>query len=504
VQRPPRRLALALGLAWLLPACCSSDTGRPDSGDGTTGTWTIGPVEPCEDPAPSATWSDRSELLWGADRDHELGQPAACAALVRGEQDWIVAVTTAESDLAWRSLDGSVSEQREMTPKVVRLRVEDLDGDGQLDALAFSRSLQVGWSFATGEAQWEVLYDEDAGCEFREVGVIDLEGDGDLDLVVPDLLACEDEQAWDGAVLANLGDRVFGGPEPLDGVSFDFWGVAFDALAMDIDEDGDQDLYVCHDLGREIAENGWLYNTDGVLAEGDDRGSDVATHCMGVSVGDVDQDGSWDLYIAANREHFLLLGSDAGWTDHARAWGLPSYDSEQMSWGSAFADLDNDGLLDLVATTSDFIQGDPIPYPIWILRQVATGVMEEVGAAWGFAQQTVARGVVVTDLDGDGVVDLVVADALGTPWLYLSDGCTADNWVEVEAPRASLVTVEADGRRWRAVATPEPGFGASQPPVVHIGLGDVDVIDRVVVEVPYRDRAVFEGPLEARRRLLLE
>ena len=491
------------------PSPIRAHTGTADTADTahsepstTSGTWTLGAEEACTDPLPTVAWTDHSDQLWGGDPVEAAGQPAGCIAVEPVGADWLITATVAGGDLAWTTPGGTPTTQ-EISPGVVRLRVLDLDGDGVSDALIFARSLQVGWSYASDDAVWEVLVAETEGCMIGELGVIDLDGDGDLDLVAADLAGCNDPESYAGGVLENQGDRQFVASDAAAEIDPGFWGVPFDTLTLDIDDDGDPDQYWCHDLGNEVAPNGWLLNEGGILVEAPDQGADIAAHCMGVSAGDVDGDGHWDLYVGANREHMLLMGSESGWIDYTQVRELPDFGEAQMAWGSAFVDIDNDGLLDLTVTTSDFATPSWQPYPIWMLRQQEDGTFTEDSAELGFAQETAARGLVATDLNSDGVVDFVIADAMRPPWLFLSEGCTDDAWLTVEAPRGSIVRVEAEGRSWQTVASADPGFAASQPAVAHLGLGDAEVIDRVVVDVPWQGEAVLAGPLSPRRRLVL-
>jgi hypothetical protein len=99
------------------------------------------------------------------------------------------------------------------------------------------------------------------------------------------------------------------------------------------------------------------------------------------------------------------------------------------------------------------------------------------------------------------VLDLLAADFERDPWVLLSEGCTANNWIEVEAPTGTIVTVVAGEQRWMAVANRHQGFGSSQPPVAHIGLGEVEAIDHIHLQVPWFGEAWLVEETSARRRL---
>jgi hypothetical protein len=85
--------------------------------------------------------------------------------------------------------------------------------------------------------------------------------------------------------------------------------------------------------------------------------------------------------------------------------------------------------------------------------------------------------------------------------VLLSDGCTAENWLEISAPSGTIATVFAGDARWVAIASRHQGFGSSQPPVAHIGLGSVDEIDAIRLQVPGFGEAWRIESTAARSRL---
>ncbi|MDP6931642.1 MAG: VCBS repeat-containing protein, partial [Myxococcota bacterium] len=235
---------------------------------------------------------------------------------------------------------------------------------------------------------------------------------------------------------------------------------------------------------------------------GDDRGSGVNSFCMSAAVGDLDGDGLLDLYLAGTLEQFALVDSAHGYFDMASSYGWEDSVYPQMPWGAQVTDVDNDGLVDVVVTTSDFShESGHLLYPIMVHHQVERGVWQQDSEALGLTQEANGRGLLLKDLNEDGVLDLYIADFERSPWLYLSDGCTEDNWIEVTAPSGSLVQVEADGQVWVALATRHASYGGHMRPTAHIGLGEVETLDRVTVTVPWVGEKVLVGPVSARSRL---
>ena len=147
---------------------------------------------------------------------------------------------------------------------------------------------------------------------------------------------------------------------------------------LDIDEDGDQDLYLANDFG----ENALYLNDGGIFTEAAEQFGIVDPGFgMGVSFGDYDNDGDLDLHVtnmsstAGNRILKLLypeqheirqsLGKqaagnslyenqgDSGFSDVTSVIGGLS---GGWAFGGGFVDFDNDGWADLY-TPNGFVSG---------------------------------------------------------------------------------------------------------------------------------------------------
>ena len=175
-----------------------------------------------------------------------------------------------------------------------------------------------------------------------------------------------------------------------------------------------------------------------------------------------------------------------------------------MGWGAALGDLDNDGLADLLVGTSDFYGAEMVPFPLWWFRADETGAFTEEGAARGLPQEAHSRGVVTRDLNGDGLPEWIVGDALQSPTVWWSGGCGAGHWVDVEAPSGTRVTVEAGGDTYAALVTTDAGWASSGPARAHVGLGAHATIDRIMVAPPWRALVALEGPIAADREVKWE
>jgi len=385
---------------------------------------------------------------------------------------------------------------------------KDIDGDGHTDMVMYGEGLEVAWSVGTDAEQRTAYLPHDSGFPGHDVTVVDFDMDGHQDMLVLFKGANELGSAEElrPVLLRGEGQRAF----VEVGLSSDspVWGVGFDSSHIDIDGDGDLDAYLCHDNGPQLNGNVLLENdgAGGLESAANQRGLDVVTFCMGTSWGDVNNDGLLDAYLATMDEHYLMLRDPGGsYYEASNTAQFPTYvagfGANQMGWGSSLVDIDNDGLVDLLLGTSDFSDGNPTPYPLWLLHQQSDGTFAEISESLGLPQNAGPRGVITQDLNQDGVVDFLVGDMFRSPYLFLSDGCTASNWLEVQAPDGTQVLVESGGVRRVALITTDPGYGASVLPKAHFGLGEADSIDRITLALPGGTEVALDGPIEPRRRL---
>ena len=247
-------------------------------------------------------------------------------------------------------------------------------------------------------------------------------------------------------------------------------GKGLGVLLVDVDLDGDLDIYVANDTVPNF-----LYRNagHGVFEEvGNSSGtalSEMATPdgSMGVDMGDFNLDGLPDLWVANYERESLALyrnDGDCQFLHVSRASGVTAVGSLFVSFGTLFLDFDRDGDEDIFVTN-----GHVIRYPVNSpLRQLPllfdnrAGRFVNVAPVAGpcLSVPHLGRGVAGGDLDNDGDIDLVLSP-INEPALILSNDSPNDNhWLRVrligtkshrDAVGARLTLTTSVGRQTRQV-----------------------------------------------------
>jgi hypothetical protein len=271
----------------------------------------------------------------------------------------------------------------------------------------------------------------------------------------------------------------------------------------DVNGDGRIDLYVANDLDPNrlyvnvpaSGELGFRFEERGAEAGVADRNAG-----MGVSAADYTGDGRPDLFVTNSHRqlHGIFASGPGKRFEDARPEFASVFDTTLAGWGASWADLDQDGAVDLALANGSIpltnVRMDA--EPIKVLGALDDGYAD-VSRGVGLGPDGVnGRGLAVADYDNDGDLDIAVASIAGRLVLLRSSGADG-HWLQVRletfAPGALVTAVLPDGRRLVREVRAGTSYLSSEDPRVHFGLGDATTVRELVVRYPDGREARLDG-----------
>ncbi|MEM9974502.1 MAG: CRTAC1 family protein [Pseudomonadota bacterium] len=237
---------------------------------------------------------------------------------------------------------------------------------------------------------------------------------------------------------------------------------------------------------------------------------------MGVASGDLTGDGRPEVMLTSMGDQLLQINTGAGFENapfaigtyaqrpHTGDDGRPS-----TGWHAEFGDVDNDGRLDLFIAKGnvDQMPSNAMRDPNNLLMQGEDGTFVERSVEAGLATGERARGAALSDLDGDGRLDLVVVNRRAPLEIWQNESA-AGNWLQVSLrqPGANTravgawVELRGAGAQAREI-TVGGGHAGGQAGPVHFGLGAAEAAELRVI---WPDGSTSDWVrLEANRRVRL-
>jgi enediyne biosynthesis protein E4 len=339
----------------------------------------------------------------------------------------------------------------------------------------------------------------------------------------------------------NLGNGRFEEVSKQLGIDSNRWALA--AGAADLRGTGYPDLFIANDYG--VSE---LYFNDGgkrFIDAGEKTGVGFAPKSgMNVSFGDVMNTGEQSIYVSnISEEGILLQGNNLWMPRRGTAGDEIKYDNVASSfavelggwsWGSQFADLNNDGFLDIFLTNGyvsaergqdywyDFakvtvgnntIIGDAKNWAPMLGRSLSgyqnkrvwlndgAGRFNDVALSVGVTETFDGRAVAVADLWNRGVMDVIVANQKAPLLIYKNN--VADNaWIGLDLKSrggnasaiGAQVTAYWNGQRQVREVHGGIGFCAQNDRRIYFGFGKAQGVDKIEIRWPSGNKQVIERP----------
>jgi hypothetical protein len=316
----------------------------------------------------------------------------------------------------------------------------------------------------------------------------------------------------------NNGDGTFTDVSAKAGMTGTLGTYALSCAAADLDNTGWPNIYVANDstsatyyvnqkdgtFKDQAIEAGVAYSPDGKPQAG-----------MGVSVGDYNRDGLFDIVktnFAGDTDSLYMNLGDGSFDDRTYQAGL-GVNTRLLGWGVSFLDMDNDGWLDILVANGHVypeVDGTQVDAAYaerkYLYRNLRNGQFEDVSLSGGrgITAAVPARGFAVGDFDNDGSLDAIVNCVNAVPQLLQCQSTWKRNWIKIRTV-GTKSNRTGIGARIRVVAqTGTPllkakagsaleqmdevrscnGYYSANDLRMHFGLGDAAKADLVEIRWP--------------------
>ncbi|MEZ5425359.1 MAG: CRTAC1 family protein [Pyrinomonadaceae bacterium] len=308
-------------------------------------------------------------------------------------------------------------------------------------------------------------------------------------------------------------DGTFENVSEKSGVNDDGNYYGFSSVFIDVDGDKDLDLLVVNDSTPKQL---YVNNGDGTFEESgypsgialNENGREQAG--MGLGVGDFDNDGNVDFHITNFSDDSNTLYRNDGednFTDITFQAGLGEASIPFLGWGTAIFDFDNDGWKDVIVANGHvyplvdkFQWGTSFAQQVLLFHNEKGGLADRrlrfqmVPAApnSGLAISVAARGLAISDFDGDGKLDVVLNNMDSGPTLLKNVAEGKNHWLGIKLigdPGAktpadaigTTVFVTTGKIRQRFDVISGASYASQSDQTIHLGLGDAAKIDKLEI-----------------------
>jgi hypothetical protein len=315
------------------------------------------------------------------------------------------------------------------------------------------------------------------------------------------------------ALLINDGNNNFSNQTLSAGL--DYIHNTFMAILVDIDEDSNLDLIVAHDTGEVRT---YKNNGNETFSMIENPLTKKFAYPMGIAAGDYNNDGLIDFMFSNTgstlprfiskgdikdaskfNEKWILFRNDGNFkfTDVAEEAKIADY---EFSWGAVFADMNNDGLQDLLVA-ENYVDLAPnklfrLPSRMLIQKEDHTFVPTEKKS--GVVNPNYAITPLVSDFNNDGYLDFIWTN-INTPSLaYINQGGD-NNFLNILLPKnaktigAKIEIITPNKKLYEWLLTGE-GLASDQTNSIHFGLGTETEVTKITITFIDGSKKTVDNP----------
>ncbi|MFD2568970.1 FG-GAP-like repeat-containing protein [Pseudotenacibaculum haliotis] len=369
----------------------------------------------------------------------------------------------------------------------------DYDNDGDPD-LFFTHLAKVQLFRNQGDGTFVDVTQQAGILEINNCGNtvatwFDFNNDRFLDLYISDWRYCEN------TLYQNNGDGTFTNVTVSSGIQTEPALPSFVPFPFDFNKDGLMDLYLTNDLSKP---NDLFINLSGSTFEerAEDFGINTAGDDMGMTMGDYNNDGHFDIFITAIDQNFLLTNNGNNtFMDKA---SVNFVDNSGWGWGATFADFDLDGDEDLMVVNGyDYpTQNRSAELNFYYENKYAQGGNHFVSNTTnGAVELAISVEALDFDYDNDGDLDLFITNSDRRSSFYhnntIEDSNSSLTWFQVQL-QGTLSNRDAIGTILTLTTTTGTikryytgvGFLGQSLKPVHFGLNGETEITELKIEWP--------------------
>lgn len=449
-----------------------------------------------------------------------------------GDLDIVLANLAGNNTLFWN--EGELSFRRDEFPhgSSRAAAIVDVNADGFKDIVFTTRvGTPLLWQHTGGAEPFPFTKHLLDGVNQQAYAMAwgDLDKDGDLDLVTG---------SYDTALSKELRDTFLFG----DGAGVFVYlnengrftqtrlAEKSQALAiqlLDLNQDGLDDILVGNDFNT-VRDNYWLAQPGGswLAAEPFDT---TTENTMSFDIGDVNNDGSFELFAADMHPYATDEATNAAWhpvmemmmanttpvEDDPQTManvlqvrdGLGNYtniasemgaDATGWSWSTKFGDLNHDGFVDIYSVNGMASYETFNHLPDYTLVE-ENQVLKNDGAGnffampeWGLNLTAGGRGMSMGDLDGDGDLDIVVNNLLDKAYLLENQLCGGDSLLvdlkQVSGGNTAVIgttlTLTTDKTTMVRNVRVNSGYLSGDPSQIHFGFPEGSTLESLTIAWP--------------------